>query len=62
MTAVCAIVVDRLDDGTCRASCPVFPELETVADSEEAARAAFERAIADHLQKQLQDQGSHEPH
>lgn len=49
MPAACAIVVERLDDGRYRATCPVFPDLETVADTAEAARAAFEEAIGRHL-------------
>lgn len=49
MSAACAIVVERLDDGRYRATCPVFPNLETIAATAEEARTAFEEAIGRHL-------------
>jgi predicted RNase H-like HicB family nuclease len=49
MPAACAIVVERLDDGRYRATCPMFPGLEAVADTAEEARAAVEEAIGRHL-------------
>ena len=52
MPAACAIVVERLDDGRYRATCPVFPDLETVADTADEARAAFEEAIGRQLTRE----------
>ena len=57
MPAACAIVVEQLDDGRWRATCPVFPELETVAATAAEARAAFEDAIG----RQLTDQAAAKP-
>ena len=47
--AACAILVERLDDGTYRATCPVFPELEAHGETEDEARRAMEEAIGRHL-------------
>ncbi|MCS6852220.1 MAG: tryptophan synthase subunit alpha [Gemmataceae bacterium] len=41
----CTIVVERRPDGSYRASCPVFPDCEAVAATEDEARQAVERAI-----------------
>lgn len=51
--AACTVIVDRLDDGRHRATCPVFPDLEVVAASEEVARQALERAIEIRVRGQL---------
>lgn len=42
---VCAIQVDRIDEGQYRASCHLLPGYEILADSEEAARNAMQEAI-----------------
>ncbi len=57
MPAACAIVVERLGDGRYRATCPVFPDLETVAATAEEARAAFEEAIG----RRLTDESAAKP-
>jgi len=41
----CAIVIERLGENHYRASCPVFPDCEAVAATEEAARQAVAEAI-----------------
>ena len=55
MMMACSIVIDRLENGTYRATCPVFPDLEAVAGTEEAARTAFEKAIEAYVHAQLAD-------
>lgn len=49
MPAACAIVVERLEDGRYRATCPVFPDLETSGATAEEAWAAFSDAIGAYL-------------
>jgi predicted RNase H-like HicB family nuclease len=58
MPAACSIIVEQLEDGRYRATCSVFPELEALAATEEAARQGLEEAIAKHLRQQL---GEEEP-
>jgi predicted RNase H-like HicB family nuclease len=41
----CTLVVERLADGTFRASCPMFPDCEAVAGTDGEARQAVEQAI-----------------
>lgn len=41
----CTIVVERLADGSYRASCPQFADCQAVAPTEAAARAAVENAL-----------------
>jgi predicted RNase H-like HicB family nuclease len=41
----CTIVIDRLEDGWYRASCPLFPDCEAVAATEADARQAVAEAI-----------------
>jgi hypothetical protein len=53
MTVSCAIVIDRLEDGRYRATCPVFPDLEVVADTEAAAREGMEATIGHVLRRRL---------
>ncbi|HXG12860.1 MAG TPA: hypothetical protein VNK04_24090 [Gemmataceae bacterium] len=53
MAAACTIIIDRLDEGRYRATCTVFPELEVIADTEEAARAGMEAAIGRLLRRRL---------
>ncbi len=57
MPAACVIIVERLDDGRYRATCPVFPDLETVAATAEEARATFEEAIG----RRLTDESAAKP-
>jgi predicted RNase H-like HicB family nuclease len=51
MSASCAIVIEMLENGTYRATCPVFPNLEAFGKTEEAARMGLEEAIGSHLQE-----------
>ncbi len=53
MTQACAIVVERLADGTYRASCDLFADCVAVATTEEAARASVEAALAAHVERRL---------
>jgi predicted RNase H-like HicB family nuclease len=48
----CAIVIERLGDGTYRASAPQWPDCTAVAPTEDEARRAVEEAIG-HLQRKL---------
>jgi predicted RNase H-like HicB family nuclease len=50
--AQCTVVVERLADGCFRASCPLFPDCEAVARTEEEARRAVERAVEALLAKE----------
>jgi predicted RNase H-like HicB family nuclease len=43
--ADCTIVVERLGDNHYRASCPLFPDCQAVAATEEAASQAVAEAI-----------------
>jgi predicted RNase H-like HicB family nuclease len=54
MAAACAIIVEKLKNGTYRATCPVFPELKARGKTEEEARRAMEAAIERHLAKRDQ--------
>jgi predicted RNase H-like HicB family nuclease len=40
-----AFVIERLADRRCRATCPLFPDCEAIAPTEEEARQALEEAI-----------------
>jgi predicted RNase H-like HicB family nuclease len=51
MAAGCVIVVERLEDGSFRATCPVFPDLVAAAATEEEAR----EALVDKIGRRLQD-------
>ena len=57
MPAACSIVVERLASGSYRATCPVFPGLEAVAATEEAARRAAEEAIGDRIRRRSNGEG-----
>jgi hypothetical protein len=63
MASACTIVIDRLDDGRSCATCPNFPDLEVIADSEEAVRAGMEAAIEVVLRRRLgeEETARHEP-
>ena len=52
-----AILIDRTDDEQYRATCPLLPGYEILADTEEAAREAMREAIALHAG----DQGAGRP-
>jgi hypothetical protein len=43
-----AILIDQTDEGQFRATCPLLPQYEILADSEDAAREAMREAIALH--------------
>ena len=47
--AACAIVVKKQQDGTYRATCPVFPKLKARGKTAVEARRAMEKAIERHL-------------
>jgi predicted RNase H-like HicB family nuclease len=52
MITGCAVVIERLPDGTYRASAPQWPDCTATAVTEEEARRAVEQAIED-LQRRL---------
>jgi predicted RNase H-like HicB family nuclease len=54
MAAACAILVEKLKNGTYRATCPVFPKLKARGKTEEEARRAMEAAIERHLARRNQ--------
>lgn len=54
MTAsTCAIQIERLDDGRYRASCTLYPDLETFGSTSEIAEQLLQDAIQEHLRKLL---------
>jgi hypothetical protein len=60
MTAACAIVLDRREDGRYRATCSVFPDYEATRDTPEAAQQAFEELIGRILRERHPDQDPEE--
>jgi len=52
MTSRGSILIERLPDGTYRASAPQWPDCTATAATEEEARRAVEQAI-EHLQRRL---------
>lgn len=44
-----AILIDQTEEGQFRAMCPLLPQYEVLADTEEAAREGMREAIALHV-------------
>ena len=57
--ANCAIVIEHLGDNCYRASCPLFPDCQAVADTEIAASQAVAEAIQRILrEREVAEKGS----
>jgi predicted RNase H-like HicB family nuclease len=52
----CTIVIEQLGDNHYRASCPLFPDCQAVAATEDAAR----QAVAGAIERILRERESHE--
>lgn len=47
--AACTIIIEAISEGRFRATCHLLPDVEAVADSEEAARQEIDAAIEEYL-------------
>ena len=54
----CTIVIEHLGDNHYRASCPLFPDCQAVAATEDAARQAVAEAIERILRTRDAEKGS----
>jgi predicted RNase H-like HicB family nuclease len=52
----CTIIIEHLGDNHYRASCPLFPDCQAVAATEDAAR----QAVAEAIERILRARESHE--